>query len=330
MLLLQERERDRCGGLWHALASAQKSAYEIEGGMTKAQPSDRGSGGADDDDDDDDDDDEVGSRYSKTVTRRRLSGNDTRNIGVVREGGSEVYSTREKEGRKGRRERREMRAAAGGQRSGDDVDVVVDVAVAHRSRKERGRLGYSSHYYNSDADLWFCACGWLGGWMAMSRGILDSRTRCWPRVIETLRAVEEPSIVLSSPAAARISPTSRPTHSRTMGSENRVRLIVSDIDGTLLNDAKEVSQATIAALRRASELGIAIALASGRKTSSIRLIAAQLGVPCYIIGYNGAEIRHGDEQLLHEPLPITVSDVVRWLLAMPLGSWLLALADDGC
>ena len=165
MLLLQERERDRCGGLWHALASAQKSAYEIEGGMTKAQPSDRGSGGADDDDDDDDDDDEVGSRYSKTVTRRRLSGNDTRNIGVVREGGSEVYSTREKEGRKGRRERREMRAAAGGQRSGDDVDVVVDVAVAHRSRKERGRLGYSSHYYNSDADLWFCACGWLAGWL---------------------------------------------------------------------------------------------------------------------------------------------------------------------
>lgn len=46
----------------------------------------------------------------------------------------------------------------------------------------------------------------------------------------------------------------------------KYKLLVLDVDGTLLNDAKEISKRTLAALLKVQQMGVRIVLASGRPT----------------------------------------------------------------
>ena len=44
----------------------------------------------------------------------------------------------------------------------------------------------------------------------------------------------------------------------------KYKLLVLDVDGTLLNDAKEISKRTLAALLKVQQMGVRIVLASGQ------------------------------------------------------------------
>ena len=46
----------------------------------------------------------------------------------------------------------------------------------------------------------------------------------------------------------------------------KYKLLVLDVDGTLLNDAKEISKRTLAALLKVQQMGVRIVLASDRKS----------------------------------------------------------------
>jgi Cof subfamily protein (haloacid dehalogenase superfamily) len=68
-----------------------------------------------------------------------------------------------------------------------------------------------------------------------------------------------------------------------------IKLLAVDLDGTLLNSSKKVSQKTLDALRcRPDDLRIVIA--SARPPRSVRLIYQQLGLDTWQINYNGALI----------------------------------------
>ncbi|MBK9713005.1 MAG: HAD family phosphatase [Kouleothrix sp.] len=69
-----------------------------------------------------------------------------------------------------------------------------------------------------------------------------------------------------------------------------IRLIISDIDGTLLDQSGVLPPENIAALAAAARLGLRIALASIRKRDSSEQIARQLGVPCALVCDGGAMI----------------------------------------
>ena len=69
-----------------------------------------------------------------------------------------------------------------------------------------------------------------------------------------------------------------------------IRLLISDIDSTLLGPAGELPADNIAALRQASARGVRVALATIRKRDSTELIAEQLGVPCALVCNGGASI----------------------------------------
>ena len=56
-----------------------------------------------------------------------------------------------------------------------------------------------------------------------------------------------------------------------------IRLIAIDIDGTLLDSQFKIPPANISALRRAHELGVEIALVTGRRHSFALPIAEMLG-----------------------------------------------------
>ena len=71
------------------------------------------------------------------------------------------------------------------------------------------------------------------------------------------------------------------------------KLIALDLDGTLTNDAKEVTPYTKKVLHEAAEKGAAIALVSGRPTIGIQRVALDLElsrIGGYILAYNGGHI----------------------------------------
>lgn len=73
----------------------------------------------------------------------------------------------------------------------------------------------------------------------------------------------------------------------------KYKLIVLDVDGTLLNSNRELSKRTVQTLRRVQQMGIRVALASGRPTYGLLPIAQALDLGVYngyIISYNGAQV----------------------------------------
>jgi Cof subfamily protein (haloacid dehalogenase superfamily) len=72
--------------------------------------------------------------------------------------------------------------------------------------------------------------------------------------------------------------------------EPRFKLIVLDLDGTLLNEHSCVSPRTRAALERASAAGVAIAVATGRSYALTRYFCGDLPLTGPQISYNGAII----------------------------------------
>ena len=77
----------------------------------------------------------------------------------------------------------------------------------------------------------------------------------------------------------------------------KYKLLVLDVDGTLLNNQKEISPRTLAALLKVQQMGVHIVLASGRPTNGVMPIAEKLELNHYggssvwrIIGKNASTV----------------------------------------
>lgn len=73
----------------------------------------------------------------------------------------------------------------------------------------------------------------------------------------------------------------------------KYKLLVLDVDGTLLNEEKVISKRTLSALLKVQQTGVRIALASGRPTYGLLPIAKSLELGLYggfILSYNGSQI----------------------------------------
>lgn len=84
-----------------------------------------------------------------------------------------------------------------------------------------------------------------------------------------------------------------------------IKLIVTDLDGTLLSGPFSVSERNIHAMQSASEQGIRIAIASGRTRSELTPILQQLPFLDYLIQANGATVTDlkTDKILLSRDIP---------------------------
>lgn len=81
-----------------------------------------------------------------------------------------------------------------------------------------------------------------------------------------------------------------------------IRLLAVDIDGTLLNPQFHISDADLAALRRAHELGIEVILVTGRRHTFALPIAQTLGFDLWLISSNGAITRSLSGETFHRDL----------------------------
>ncbi len=83
-----------------------------------------------------------------------------------------------------------------------------------------------------------------------------------------------------------------------------IHLVAVDLDGTLLNDAKQVTDRTAAAFKGLPERGVKVVIASARPPRSVRHIYKLLNLDTWQINYNGALIWDEPAQLpiFHRPL----------------------------
>ncbi|KPU45145.1 putative phosphatase YwpJ [Oxobacter pfennigii] len=68
------------------------------------------------------------------------------------------------------------------------------------------------------------------------------------------------------------------------------KLIVSDMDGTLLNSSGEISKENADAIKEAMKSGVEFAIVTGRPYVSAKSILKESGIKCSVIGCNGAQV----------------------------------------
>jgi Cof subfamily protein (haloacid dehalogenase superfamily) len=92
----------------------------------------------------------------------------------------------------------------------------------------------------------------------------------------------------------------------------QIKLIALDIDGTLLDDRKQLPPENREVLQEAERRGFLMAIASGRMISRIEAVEALLGVDCIIMAYNGGKIwglrGEGRPLIVHQTLSAEVAE----------------------
>jgi Cof subfamily protein (haloacid dehalogenase superfamily) len=83
-----------------------------------------------------------------------------------------------------------------------------------------------------------------------------------------------------------------------------IRLLAIDLDGTLLDDRKQISRQTVTALRALPKRGVKVVIASARPPRSVRHIYAALKLDTWQINYNGALIwdEPNRKAVFHQPM----------------------------
>ncbi|AIY78733.1 Cof-type HAD-IIB family hydrolase [Clostridium botulinum] len=77
-----------------------------------------------------------------------------------------------------------------------------------------------------------------------------------------------------------------------------IKLIASDMDGTLLNNNHDIDVETVEAIRKAEEAGIIFAISTGREYDSVKGLLDKHNIRCQCILSNGAEYRDEDGNIL--------------------------------
>ena len=100
-----------------------------------------------------------------------------------------------------------------------------------------------------------------------------------------------------------------------------IRIIALDLDGTLLNTEKQISQENLAALWRAAEAGIHIVPTTGRFYNGMPLAIRELPFIRYAITINGAEVAdyQTGEELYKADIPLERAlELMRYLDTLPV------------
>ena len=91
-----------------------------------------------------------------------------------------------------------------------------------------------------------------------------------------------------------------------------IKAVFFDIDGTLLNDRKNVQQSTLKAINSLKKQGIFVGVATGRGPGFVQPYLENLGLD-FAISYNGQYIFTRDQVLYHNQMAVsTVYRLIRY------------------
>ena len=98
-------------------------------------------------------------------------------------------------------------------------------------------------------------------------------------------------------------------------SDNNTRILFTDLDGTLLNDKKEITPGNQAAVNEALAAGHKVVISTGRPLDSGMIIAQRAGLVregCYVIAFNGGQIYdiYHKKTIFGKQLPMNLAKAV--------------------
>jgi len=104
----------------------------------------------------------------------------------------------------------------------------------------------------------------------------------------------------------------------------QVRLVLSDVDGTLVTGEKELTARAVAAVRRLHDAGIAFAVTSGRPPRGMSMLIDPLGLRTPMAGFNGGTFARPDLSVIEaHAVPADVAaDALAILARHKLDAWL--------
>ena len=80
---------------------------------------------------------------------------------------------------------------------------------------------------------------------------------------------------------------------------DNIKIVFSDVDGTLLNSQHKITPDTLRALNALHEKGIPFVIISARSPSGIEPIVKEYGLRCSIVSYSGSLILDEDRQVVY-------------------------------
>lgn len=99
-----------------------------------------------------------------------------------------------------------------------------------------------------------------------------------------------------------------------MQRDGKSKILFSDLDGTLLNDNKTISDTNRDAIQEMLDRGHYFTICTGRAVESGRIVAKELGLNrpgCYMICYNGAVIYDCASDRIIQQKRLRIEDVIR-------------------
>ncbi|HET7580912.1 MAG TPA: Cof-type HAD-IIB family hydrolase [Bacillales bacterium] len=109
-------------------------------------------------------------------------------------------------------------------------------------------------------------------------------------------------------------------------------LIAVDLDGTLLNDEKIITEKTLERLNQAQKMGHKVVIATGRPFRASQAYYEILALDTPVVNFNGAFVHHPldkDWGVFHTPLPLKMATtIIQTCEAFHVRNIIIEVADD--
>lgn len=111
-----------------------------------------------------------------------------------------------------------------------------------------------------------------------------------------------------------------------MQGDPAIRLVISDVDGTLVRKDKSLSPQVIAAVHRLRQAGVPFTLISARPVSGVLPLVAPLGIDIPLAAINGGVVFRPDGSVITERLidPEVVRGMFDLAKSLPVDRWIFA------
>jgi len=107
-------------------------------------------------------------------------------------------------------------------------------------------------------------------------------------------------------------------------SPQKIRLFLADVDGTLVTEAKILTNRAVAAVRELDEAGVMFAVTSGRLPRGMSMLVEPLRLSTPTAGFNGGLLVNPDLSVIERRSVLTdlVTPIVDLLGSFSLTVWL--------
>jgi Cof subfamily protein (haloacid dehalogenase superfamily) len=114
-----------------------------------------------------------------------------------------------------------------------------------------------------------------------------------------------------------------------MSGQRRIRLLITDVDGTLVAPDKVVTEAAKAVAREMRDAGIILAVASSRPPRGMRMLIEPLAPRSAIVGFNGGVFVNPDLSVTESHIidPAIARQALNLILAQEMDAWIYTEED---